>query len=86
MKISRYVVCAAALAALIAIVATLPMFGVRLLGVQGIVLALPALMTLGVLAGNAHAHIAIATLLTTWIIYLALFLVVLKIWRGLRAK
>ena len=85
MKISRSFAVAVGLAGVIAIVGTLPMFGVWRAGNGFIVLALPGLIVGSALFGNVHTHVAILTLFTTWIVYLAIFLVVVKIWRLLRA-
>jgi hypothetical protein len=85
-KISRRFVVSAGLAGVIAILATLPMFGVRgpLTGL--IVFALPGMSLVSALVGDLHTHVAIVTLFATWIVYLAIFLAVAKIWRLLRAK
>jgi len=77
---------AAGLAGAIAIVTTLPMFGVWRAGIGLVVLALPGMIAISALFGNVHTHVAILTLFANWIIYLAIFLVAAKIWRLLRAK
>jgi hypothetical protein len=71
---------------MVAILATLPIFGVRgpLTGL--IIFALPGLYLVSALSGNIHTHVAIVTLFATWCIYLAIFLAVAKIWRLLRGK
>jgi hypothetical protein len=71
---------------MVAILATLPIFGVRgpLTGL--IIFALPGLYLVSALLGDIHTHVAIVTLFATWSIYLAIFLVVAKIWRLLRGK
>jgi hypothetical protein len=83
---SRRIVVSAGLAGVIAVLATLPMFGVRgpLTGL--IVFALPGMSLVSALLGDLHTHVAIVTLIATWIIYLAIFLAVTKIWRLLLAK
>ena len=83
---SRRFAVSAGLAGVISVLATLPMFGVRgpLTGL--IVFALPGLSLVSALFGNIHTHVATVTLFATWCIYLAIFLVVAKIWRLLRAK
>jgi hypothetical protein len=83
---SRGLMVAAGLAGLIAIVATLPMFGVWWIGSGLIVLALPGMIAISALVGNVHTHVAIVTLFATWTIYLAIFLIAAKFWRLLRAK
>jgi len=76
----------AGLAGVIAVLATLPMFGVRgpLTGL--IIFALPGLSLVSAIVGDLHTHVAIVTLIATWIIYLTIFLALAKIWRLLRAK
>jgi hypothetical protein len=83
---SRRIAVSAGLAGVIAVLATLPMFGVRgpLTGL--IVFALPGMSLVSALLGDLHTHVAIVTLIATWIIYLAIFLAVTKIWRLLLAK
>jgi hypothetical protein len=83
---SRRIVVSAGLAGVIAVLATLPMFGVRgpLTGL--IVFALPGMSLVSALLGDLHTHVAIVTLIAPWIIYLAIFLAVTKIWRLLLAK
>ena len=83
---SRQFAIAAGLAGVIAIVATLPMFGVWRAGIGLVVLALPGMIAVSALFGDVHTHVAVVTLLATWIIYLAIFLIAAKIWRLLRAK
>jgi hypothetical protein len=75
-----------ALAGAVAVVATLPMFGVRWAGTALIIFALPGLIAITPLFGNVHTHVAILTLLTTWIIYLVIFLLAAKIVRVIRAQ
>lgn len=86
MKMSRRIAVSAGLAGVIAVLATLPMFGVRgpLTGL--IVFALPGMSLVSALLGDLHTHVAIVTLIATWIIYLAIFLAITKIWRLLLAK
>ena len=86
MKISRQFGVSAGLTGVIAVLATLPMFGLRGVLTGLIVFALPGMSLVSALFGNIHKHVAIATLFATWIVYLAIFLVVAKIWRLLRAK
>jgi len=83
---SRRIAVSAGLAGVIAVLATLPMFGVRgpLTGL--IVFALPGMSLVSALLGDLHTHVAIVTLIATWIIYLAIFLAITKIWRLLLAK
>jgi hypothetical protein len=83
---SRRFAVSAGLAAVIAFFATLPMFGVRgpLTGL--IVFALPGMSFVSAVGGDLHTHVAIVTLFATWIVYLAVFLAVAKIWRLLRAR
>jgi len=76
---------AAGLAGVITIVGTLPMFGEWRVGGGLMILALPGLTAVGALFGYVHPHVAILTLLATWIIYFAVFLIVTMIWRLLRA-
>jgi len=85
-KMSRRIAVSAGLAGVIAVLATLPMFGVRgpLTGL--IVFALPGMSLVSALLGDLHTHVAIVTLIATWIIYLAIFLAITKIWRLLLAK
>ncbi|RSL19280.1 hypothetical protein EDE15_4942 [Edaphobacter aggregans] len=82
---SRRIAVSAGLAGVIAVLATLPMFGVRgpLTGL--IVFALPGMSLVSALLGDLHTHVAIVTLIATWIIYLAIFLAITKIWRLLLA-
>ena len=86
MKMSRRIAVSAGLAGVIAVLATLPMFGVRgpLTGL--IVFALPGMSLVSALLGDLHTHVAIVTLIATWIIYLAIILAITKIWRLLLAK
>ena len=72
MKMSRRIAVSAGLAGVIAVLATLPMFGVRgpLTGL--IVFALPGMSLVSALLGDLHTHVAIVTLIATWIIYLAI--------------
>jgi hypothetical protein len=83
---SRRFAVSAGLAGVISVLATLPMFGVRGPMTGLIVFALPGLSLVSALFGDIHKHVAIATLFATWIVYLAIFFVVAKIWRLLRAK
>ena len=85
MKVPKGFAVAALAAGVIAIAATLPMFGCRP-GIAFIVFALPALSVLSPMFGNVHTHVAVATLLVSWVIYLALFLFLAKIVRVLRGK
>jgi hypothetical protein len=85
-KMSRRFAVSAGLAGVISVLATLPMFGVRGPMTGLIVFALPGLSLVSALFGDIHKHVAIATLFATWIVYLAIFFVVAKIWRLLRAK
>ena len=86
MKMSGRFAVSAGLAGVIAVLATLPMFGVRgpLTGL--IIFALPGLSLVSAIVGDLHTHVAIVTLIATWIIYLTIFLALAKIWRLLRAK
>jgi len=85
-KMSGRFAVSAGLAGVIAVLATLPMFGVRgpLTGL--IIFALPGLSLVSAIVGDLHTHVAIVTLIATWIIYLTIFLALAKIWRLLRAK
>jgi hypothetical protein len=83
---SRRFAVSAGLAGVISVLATLPMFGVRGPMTGLIVFALPGLSLVSALFGDIHKHVVIATLFATWIVYLAIFFVVAKIWRLLRAK
>jgi hypothetical protein len=85
-KMPRRFAVAVGLAGVIAIVATLPMFGVWRAGIGFVVLALPGMIAISAMAGDVHTHVATMTLFATWIIYSAAFLVVVKIWSLFRAK
>jgi hypothetical protein len=85
-KISRRFAVSAGLAAVIAILSTLPMFGVRGALTGLIVFALPGMSLVSALVGDLHTHVAIVTLFSTWIVYLAIFFAVARVWRLLRAK
>jgi hypothetical protein len=82
----RDLIFAAGLAAVIAIISTLPMFGVRWVGIGFIVFALPGMTIVTALAGNVHSFVAVSTLVATFAFYLGVFSIVARIVRVFRAN